>query len=142
VLSLLPELRSTFDQVLCNPPFHHAAGDISPNEWRAQALQDTGDLLRWLECGIKRTASNGTFTVILRADRLNQALAAFPDHGVSIFPLWPKRNEPAKRVLTQLRPGKRTPFALLPGLVLHEEDGSYTREAEVILRGAAALPIF
>ncbi|MFL5239915.1 MAG: tRNA1(Val) (adenine(37)-N6)-methyltransferase [Rhizomicrobium sp.] len=141
VLSLPPELRTTFDHVLCNPPFHDAEGETSPDERRAQALQDRGDLLRWLECGIKRTASNGTFSVILRADRLNQALDALPNYGVRIFPLWPKRNEPAKRVLTQLRRGKRTPFALLPGLVLHEEDGSYTREAEAILRGAASLPI-
>jgi len=141
-LNLPPELRTAFDHVLCNPPFHDSEGDTSPNATRAQALQDSGDLPRWLKTGTKRTASNGTFSSILRADRLNEALDALPRHGVSVFPLWPKQNEPAKRVIIQLRRGKRTPFALLPGLVLHQQDGSYTREAEAILRGVAPLPIF
>ena len=138
-LNLPPDLRIAFNHVLCNPPFHDAAGEPSPDPSRAQALQDIGDLSRWLETGVKRTASNGTFTVILRADRLNQALDALPCHGVSVFPLWPKAGEAAKRVLVQVRNGTRTAFALLPGLVVHEPDGRYTPEANAVLRGGAVL---
>jgi tRNA1(Val) A37 N6-methylase TrmN6 len=141
VLSQPRDLRKAYDHVLCNPPFHGAEGEISPDESRARALQDSGGLSRWLETGVKRTASNGSFTVVLRADRLGEALNALPEHGVSVFPLWPKRDVPAKRVLIQLRRGSRAPFTLLPGLVLHEQDGQYTPEADAVLRRAAPLVI-
>jgi tRNA1(Val) A37 N6-methylase TrmN6 len=141
VLALPRELLTAFDHVLANPPFHGADGETSPDEARAQALQDRGDLSDWLEAGVKRTAPNGTFTVILRADRLKQALEALPDTGVRVFPLWPKAGEPAKRVLLQLRRAQRTPLSLLPGLVLHEGDGQYTPEADGILRGHSSLSL-
>jgi tRNA1(Val) A37 N6-methylase TrmN6 len=139
VLKLPRQLCTAFDHVLCNPPFHDGAGERSPYANRARALQDFGDLPRWLETGLKRTAPQGIFTAILRADCLDQALKVLKGHGVSAFPLWSKRAVAAKRVLIQVRRGRRTPFALLPGLVLHEEDGRYTREADAILRGGAAL---
>ncbi|HSC19785.1 MAG TPA: methyltransferase [Rhizomicrobium sp.] len=141
VLNLPRELRAEFDHVLCNPPFHNPEGEASPNVRRALALQDSGKLQEWIRTAMKRTASNGTFTVIVRADRLTQVLDALPDDGVIVFPLWPKRDLPAKRVLIQLRCGSGARFALLPGLVLHESDGRYTREADAILRGEAALEI-
>lgn len=139
-LALPRQLRKGFDHVFANPPFHGAEGETSPDASRAQALQDQGDLSRWLETGIKRTAPNGTFTAILRADRLKLALEALPDTGVRLFPLWPKAGEAAKRVLVQVRRGQRAPLTLLPGLVLHEADGRYTADADAILRGRTALP--
>jgi tRNA1Val (adenine37-N6)-methyltransferase len=141
VLDLPPELRVPFDHVLCNPPFHDAEGEASPDARRARALQDSGTLREWIRTGVKRTASNGTFTVIVRADCLNQVLGALPDDGVIVFPLWPKRETPAKRVLIQLRGGARAPLALLPGLILHESDSRYTPQADAILRGDVALEI-
>jgi tRNA1(Val) A37 N6-methylase TrmN6 len=45
----------------------------------------------------------------------------------------------AKRVILLARKGSRAPFALLPGLVLHEADGRYTAETDAILRGGDAL---
>jgi tRNA1(Val) A37 N6-methylase TrmN6 len=139
VLNLPAEFRVAFDHVLCNPPFHGDEGETSPDTMRAQALQDSGDFAHWVKTGLKRTASNGTFTIVLRADRLTQALDALPEQGLTIFPLLPKGQTPAKRVLIQLHRGRRTPLALLPGLVLHEADGRDTPEAEAILRGGDVL---
>jgi tRNA1Val (adenine37-N6)-methyltransferase len=79
--------------------------------------------------------------MIVRADRLDEALRALPSYGVSAFPLWPKPEAPAKRVLIHLQLGKHTPFTLLPGLVLHEENGRYTPEADAVLRHGAPLVI-
>ncbi|MEJ0025464.1 MAG: DUF2007 domain-containing protein [Rhizomicrobium sp.] len=138
-LDLPADMRRDYDHVLCNPPFHSAEGETSPDAARAMAMQDEGTLPAWLATGLKRTASGGTFTAILRADRLGEALAALPQTGVRVIPLWPRRDEPAKRVIVQARKGARTPFALLPGLVLHEADGSYTPQADAILRGEEAI---
>jgi tRNA1Val (adenine37-N6)-methyltransferase len=140
IFALPPELKRDFDQVFCNPPFH-GEGQISPNEMRATALMDQGRLEEWLRIGLQRTISGGFFTAILRADRLNQALAALPEKGVAVFPLWPKVGESAKRVLVQVRKGSNAPFALLPGLVLHQVNGAWTPEADDVLRRGNALAL-
>jgi tRNA1(Val) A37 N6-methylase TrmN6 len=92
-----------------------------------------------MELGLKRTKAGGTFTAIIRTDRMSEALARLPERGVSIFPLWPRAGQPAKRVLLQAVKGSRAGSSLLPGLVLHGADGSYTREANAVLRDGAAL---
>ncbi|HEY5338071.1 MAG TPA: methyltransferase [Rhizomicrobium sp.] len=140
-LDVPPDLRRAFDHVMCNPPFHGEDGHVSPDAGRARALQDRGSLGSWLTNGMKRVVSHGTFTAILRADRLGEALAALGEQGVSIFPLWPRAGEPAKRVIVQVIKASRAPQALLPGLVLHESDGRYTRAANAILRDGAALTL-
>jgi tRNA1(Val) A37 N6-methylase TrmN6 len=102
---------------------------------------DGGKLADWLKLGLQRTVSGGFFTAILRADRLNEALAALPERGVCAFPLWPRAGEAPKRVIVQARKGSGAPFALLPGLVLHRDDGSWTDEADAVLRRGSALAL-
>lgn len=137
-----PHLRRAFEHVMCNPPFHDDEGRASPDEARALALQDRGSLGDWLKEGMRRVVSNGTFTTILRADRIGEALVALGSYGVSIFPLWPRKGEAAKRIVIHVRKSSRTPLALLPGLVLHESDGRYTPAANAILRDGAALSLY
>jgi tRNA1Val (adenine37-N6)-methyltransferase len=132
-------LKRPFDHVFCNPPFHGDEGEAPPDEARARALMDGGKLSAWMSAGLKRTVSGGSFTAILRADRLGEALAALPHRGVTVFPLWPRAGEAAKRVILQARQGARAPLAILPGLVLHEADGRYTAEADAVLRNGGAL---
>ena len=133
-------LRHPFDHVFCNPPFH-GEGEVSPDKLRALALQDRGRLADWLTAGLKRTASGGSFTTILRADRLSEALAALPERGVTVFPLWPRAAVPAKRVIVQVRKDARAPLQILPGLVLHDSGGRYTAEADEVLRDANGLSL-
>lgn len=140
IFALPLEWKREYEAVLMNPPFH-GEGQTSPDAARARALMDGGTLRDWLEAGLKRTVSGGSFTAIFRADRLNEALAALPGTGVTVFPLWPKAGELARRVVIQVRKGAGTPFSLLPGLILHQASGAYTLEAEAILRGNAALAL-
>ena len=140
IFALPLEWKREYDAVLMNPPFH-GEGQLPLNPSRARALMDGGTLRDWLEAGLKRAISGGSFTAILRADRLNEALMVLPETGVSAFPLWPKAGEAARRVLIQVRKGARTPFRLLPGLILHDSGGTYTPEADAILRGEGALAL-
>jgi Predicted O-methyltransferase len=141
VLSMPVCYKRPYDHVFCNPPFHDECGEAAPDPARARALQDKGKLSAWLSAGMKRTVSGGTFSVILRADRVGEALAALPDRGVSIFPLWPKAGIAAKRAILQVRQGSRAPLQMLAGLVLHLADGAYTPEAEAILRGGSGFSL-
>jgi tRNA1Val (adenine37-N6)-methyltransferase len=140
IFALPPALKRDFDHVLANPPFH-GEGQTSPDAARAIALMDSGTLQDWLKLGLQRTVSGGFFTTILRADRLNEALAALPQKGVCAFPLWPRAGEAPKRVIVQARKGSAAPFALLPGLVLHQPDGSWTSETDAVLRRGTALAL-
>ena len=140
IFALPAELKRDFDQVFANPPFH-GEGQASPDAARAAALMDDGALKDWLKLGLQRTVSGGFFTTILRADRLNEALAALPERGLCAFPLWPRQDEAPKRVIVQVRKGSNAPFALLPGLVLHTADGSWTPQADAVLRRGMALAL-
>lgn len=141
VLDLPPDMKRDYDHVFCNPPFHGAEGDHSPDGGRARATHDDGTLEAWLRVGVARVASGGTFTAIVRADRLTETLAALPETGVRLFPLWSRAGQCAKRIIVQARKGSRAPLELLAGLVLHKEDGSYTDEADAVLRGQCALTL-
>ena len=114
--------RRPFSHVFCNPPFHGAQGTSSPRTERALALQDKGLLANWLASGLKRVRAGGTFTAIIRADRLQEALDALPPTGIAIFPLWPHAGEPAKRIIVQARKNAHTPTAFSLG------DWRYTRK--------------
>lgn len=139
IFMLRPQLRRTFDQVFCNPPFHGDDEKASSNPHRARAMKDGRRLSEWLHAAMKRVSSRGTFTTIIRADRMRDAIADLPHRGVVVFPLWPKPVEPAKRVIIQARKASRAQSVILPGLVLHDDHGKYTPEAEAILRGGAPL---
>jgi tRNA1Val (adenine37-N6)-methyltransferase len=141
VFDLPADLRRDFTHVFCNPPFHGGDGETSPDPARARALQDGGKLGDWLVLGLKRTVSNGSFTTILRADRLGEALAALPQTGVTVFPLWPKPGMAAKRMILTVWKDSRSPLVFHPGLVLHESNGAYTEAAEDVLRGGKALDL-
>jgi tRNA1(Val) A37 N6-methylase TrmN6 len=140
-LDLPADMKRDYAHVMCNPPYHGAGGEQSPDAMKAGATHDDGELGMWLAVGVKRTAPGGTFTCILRADRMGEALAALPPLGVSVFPLWPRTGEAAKRVVLQVKKGARVPLATLAGLVLHEADGSYTAEADAVLRGTKGISL-
>ena len=140
VFALPPALKREFDHVFVNPPFN-GDGQLPPDPARARALNDEGKLTDWMKLGFQRTVSGGYFTAILRADRLGEALAALPAGGITIFPLWPRAGEPAKRVILQARKGSAAPQVLLPGLILHDESGAYTPQADAVLRCGEALAL-
>ena len=55
--------------------------------------------------------------------------------AITVFPLWPKVGETAKRVLVKARKGVAAPLQVTSGLVLHADDGNYTETANAILGG-------
>lgn len=132
-----------FDRVMMNPPF------LPPGRGRASAqpikaaanVEDGLDLAGWVAAAARALKPRGWLTLIHRADRVDEICAALqPGFGsLTLFPLWPRAGEPARRVLVQGRRGGRSPAVLAAGLVLHEADGGYTPAAQAVLRDAAPL---
>jgi tRNA1(Val) A37 N6-methylase TrmN6 len=135
-----PALKRSFDLVFANPPFH-GEGNPAPDPARARALMDQGQLGAWLKLGMKRTVSGGVFTVIVSTARVGEALAVLPATGVTLFPLWPRQGVGAKRTILRVVKASGAAFVLHPGLVLHGPDGTYSPQAEGILRRGEALAL-
>lgn len=132
----------SFHHVMTNPPFNATDGNASPNLGKDAANREGEiDLAAWMRFAINMLRPKGTLIAIYRADRLDDLLAALHRKvgEITLTPLWPKRGRPAKRVLLRARKGVASPLTLNAGLVLHEEDGHYTRLADDILRRGGAL---
>lgn len=133
-----------FDHVMTNPPYLAApAATASPvPERRLASFEQDLDLAGWIGACLRLLAPGGLLTLIQRADRLADVLAATSGRlgDLVVFPLWPGRGDrPAGRILVQGRKGSRGPLTLAPGLILHEDDGRFTAGAEAILRRGEAL---
>ena len=136
---------ASFDHVMANPPYLEAgAGTLPSNPGRAQAVSEgNADLKSWIRFALTMVRNRGTVSFVHRADRLDQLLAELSGKvgEITIYPLWPGQDKPAKRVILRARRGVATPTRLLPGLTLHLADGSFTAAADAVLRDARALEL-
>jgi tRNA1(Val) A37 N6-methylase TrmN6 len=78
--------------------------------------------------------------MVHRADALGKLMAAMePRFGdIRIAPLYSRLGNAASRVIVQGTKGSRAPLSLLPGLAMHNDDNSFSPDAELVLRDGAA----
>ena len=102
-----------------------------------------GGLAAWVRFLAAMAEPKGTLTMIHRPECLGELLGLLEGRfgSLAIFPLFPKKEAPAVRIIVQGRKGSRAAPRLLAGLVLHESGGAYTAEAEAVLRGGEGLHI-
>ncbi|MGE0734549.1 MAG: DUF2007 domain-containing protein [Alphaproteobacteria bacterium] len=134
-----------FDHVMMNPPFHDAdATRASANALRAAAhTEGEAKLADWIGVALRRVKDRGTITLVHRADRLAEILSLLEGAAgdATVFPLWPKVDTQAKRVLVQATKASKGKLHLLPGLVVHNQDGSLTPLAEDVIRHAKGIDL-
>jgi tRNA1Val (adenine37-N6)-methyltransferase len=134
-----------FDHAMANPPYHPADGTASPVTERETAKRGSGALLwRWVGQLSRCLRHHGSLTLILPAGMVPACLSAMTEHSCActvMFPLWPKLGRPAKLLLLRGVRNGRTPMQVMPGLVLHEPDGSFTQAAQAVLNLNAALSL-
>jgi tRNA1(Val) A37 N6-methylase TrmN6 len=133
------------DQVIVNPPYL-PRGQASLSDHRTKALanaESDAALADWVKAAIAVAAPRGSITFIHRADRLPELLSLMQPHlgALTVLPIQPKRDEPARRVIVRGTRGTRAPARLLPALILHEVDGRFTPLAQAVLAEAAAIQI-
>jgi len=131
----------SFAHVMTNPPY--ALEDMpSPNKSKATAHNfQTADLKTWIDFCIKMIKPQGYFYIINRTEALDDILAAI--HGklgqIEIFPLHSKNNQPAKRIVLRARKDSKAPLVLHEPIIVHDESGVYTAQAEAVLRKGLSL---
>jgi len=135
--------KSAFDQVLLNPPYLRPGQHrSSPNDALATAnSEQTTPLQVWLDAALVLLKPKGRLTLIHRAERLPEILQCLNGRAGAqrVFPLWPKDNEPARRVIVSARKGSGEPLQILPGMRLHQDGGAFAPEADAVLRGAKGI---
>ncbi|WP_245560792.1 tRNA1(Val) (adenine(37)-N6)-methyltransferase [Fodinicurvata sediminis] len=132
-----------FDLVMTNPPYL-ADGQATPSPTAGKSLanqESEGSLQDWLCAALHYLRPGGHLSVIHRADRLHELLAALHLRAgdIAVFPLWPRQGQAARRVLLRARKDSGAPTRLLPGLELHGAGQHFTPEADAILRKAQSL---
>lgn len=137
-------LRATvYDHILSNPPFYPPDASLAlDSAAKDAAYRESATLGEWLDFCLKRLKPKGALTLIHRAERAPEILAALAGRAgdVRLFPLWPRRGAAAKRLIIRAVKDSRAPFRLEAGLVLHPQTGEgFTPEADAVLRGGAAL---
>ncbi len=135
----------SLDRVLMNPPFNAPdRHNVSPDpQRRAAHVAEDASLAVWVNAAARLLHSAGTVTLIWRADGLEQVLAALGPAfgGIAVLPVHGRAGQPAIRILASAGKGSRAPLRLLPGLMLNNEAGRPTEEAEAVLRRAEPLAL-
>ena len=128
----------SYDIVITNPPY--SDHDMpSPKESKKFAHNDQDfDLTQWLTFCLKMLKPKGYIALINRTEAINEILSAMHNKAgnIKILPLYSKPNQPAKRIIVLAQKGSHGLTSVLPPLYTHNEDGSYSEQAEQILRQA------
>ena len=131
--------ESCFDYIFANPPFHKLTGTKSKN--RHRYLAHMGDKLNfrdWIKKAIWACKPKGYVSFIIRADRTDEAVSIFYGQGmgeITLFPIWPVMGSPANRMIITARKESKTSCIILPGITLHNTDGTLTSFATLAMKG-------
>jgi tRNA1(Val) A37 N6-methylase TrmN6 len=140
-LSHMPQ-HNSFAHAFANPPyFDEGKVTASPTLLKATAHAfGPDDLDLWIKVLHAMVMLRGTVTIIHRAETLGKLLNAMEGKfgDTRVAPLYARVGTAASRVIVQGVKGSKAPMQLLPGLILHEDDNSFTPDAEAVLRDGAA----
>lgn len=138
----------SFDHVIANPPYYAAHGPAAQDAGRDLALREDTPLSDWLDVGLRRLRDGGILSIIHLTERLPSILTALQNRAsIIVLPLAARKQRPARRVIVQARKGGRSPFMLLPPLVIHQGDQHpgdgehFTDPAQAILRDKGSLDL-
>ena len=130
---------------MANPPFiERGRGTEAANPAKAAAtIEGDANLGDWVRFALAMVRGKGSVTFVHRADRIDGLLGQLAGRAgeIVVFPLWPAAGRAASRILVRARKQVAAPARLLPGLILHEPDGSFTAAAQAVLRDGAGLAL-
>ena len=117
---------------------------------RETALGEGAPLKDWIRCAAKRLKPKGYHHMILKADRLGDALAAMQQHlgSIEVLPIAPRVHHVAELVLLRARKEGRAALKLHAPMILHKgethpgDSDHYTAEVSDVLRCGKPLQIW
>ena len=137
--------KDRFDFIVCNPPYMESGmHKASPVEHKAISnghIYGDIELLDWVKSSLSLLKSGGMLVMVHRADVVHRLIEYLNKSfgAIELISLWPKEGKEAKRVIVRAIKDRKTPIKIHYGLVLHDSDGTYTDQAEKILREGEGL---
>ncbi|MGM9887321.1 MAG: tRNA1(Val) (adenine(37)-N6)-methyltransferase [Lactococcus sp.] len=134
--------NSSTDLIFCNPPYFKVGEDSHLNESQHYTLarhELATNLDEIFEISKKLLKSNGHLAMVHRPERFFEIVDKMRANNLQ--PKWiqfvyPKADLPANILLIDaIKDGKPGGEIFLPPLIVHHEDGSYTKEIEEIYYG-------
>lgn len=125
-----------FDCIVTNPPFYDIS-DFRISNRKRSANFETIDLNTWLSSCIKRLKFKGNFYIIHIAERLADILNIINEQmgKIEIIPICSYKDQQAKRIILKCRKGSKESLRIMPPLVIHNEDGEFSKYVKDILKG-------
>tara|TARA_B100000686_G_scaffold93040_1_gene99429 strand:+ start:1701 stop:2435 length:735 start_codon:yes stop_codon:yes gene_type:complete len=139
----LPELNNSFDRVVMNPPYFYQNKVVSSiDKYKSQAKYEK-NIFSWFNSAYSKLKPKGHINFIFRSEFLNIALECLSNKwgDIRIFPLWPKTGKVSKLTIIQARKNSKSGVQLMSGLVLHNNDGTYTEACKKILNNKSYIDI-
>ena len=128
----------SFDMVIANPPYYPVnAGEVNKLEGVALARHEfTATLEDVVTAARFALKFHGIFCMVHSAGRLAEIINALSRHQLELKRLqmiYPKKNRAANLIMIEaVVGGNAGSLKILPPLVIHEEDGSYTDNVKKI----------
>ncbi len=131
---------TSFDQVFINPPYFEEGAYFKDDTTKKALANHEGEtgyvFMDWLNFANYALKPKGQLYIIHRSERLDDLLhdlkkKSFGD--INLYPLWPRNNTPSKLVLIKTQKGSKASVTLHQGMVMHDEQGNYTKQAHAIL---------
>lgn len=134
-----------YHHVICNPPYKETGAHISsPSAKKAIAMghQDAEQTLQdWISFAWAHIKGQGSLSLIHEAGKTDEIVHKLysPKGGrrfgkIEIYPIFSKERQPAHRVIVRAWKHKKSGSILHKGIVMHNIDGAYSKDAEAILR--------
>ena len=131
--------KYSFDCIVTNPPyFKEQSSRISASAKLAKF--ETLPLEDWIEFCLKKLNNKGQFAIIHDASRVDEILFALKKSrakigDTEITPIYSKKDGNAKRIIVKCKKNSKAMTKIMPSIIVHNEDGTYSSEMERILSG-------
>ena len=136
----------SFDEVFFNPPYDKDGKIRRSSDPMRDLANHEGDtkLEHWMAAAQKYLKPRGRLTLIHRADRMDEVLRLLTSQmgAIQVLPIHTKAQLPAKRIVVRSVKSNSKPLEIMPGFVLHRENGAFTFGAQMLLSGACGFTDF
>jgi len=133
---------NSVDHTIMNPPYNTYSYRPPANAIRHEAyMLGEGGLDSWFRTAAAITRIGGNLSLIYRAEDVAAVVACSQGRfgGLEIIPIHSRKFDPAKRILVTGIRGSKAPLSILPGFVVHEDNGAFTEHADAIFKGHRCL---
>lgn len=139
--------NNCFNSIIMNPPYQeggtHTASPVK-NKALSHGEDASGATLKdWIKYAHLKLKQGGYLTIVHRADRLDDLVLTLTQRrwfgSLVILPLYSREGDNAKRLIIRARKERYAPTILKSGIVIHNQDGSYTTVAKDVLEHGASI---